>query len=155
VRVRPSRGSRPRTKDRPSHADADTGVVVAVDRGRYTCRLDGDEVAVVAMKARELGRGSIVVGDRVDIVGDTSGGVDSLARIVRVQPRRSALRRTADDVDPVERVIVANAEQLVVVTALADPAPRTRLVDRCLVAAYDAGLRPLLCLTKADLARPD
>lgn len=133
--------------------DAVAGVVVAVDRGRLTCHVDGREV--VAMKARELGRRSVVVGDRVDLVGDVSGTADSLARIVRVQPRTSALRRTADDTDPVERVIVANADQLVVVTALADPAPRLRLVDRCLVAAYDAGLRPLLCLTKADLAAPD
>ena len=133
--------------------DAVAGVVVAVDRGRLTCHVDGREV--VAMKARELGRRSVVVGDRVDLVGDVSGTPDSLARIVRVQPRTSVLRRTADDTDPVERVIVANADQLVVVTALADPAPRLRLVDRCLVAAYDAGLRPLLCLTKADLAAPD
>jgi ribosome biogenesis GTPase len=44
---------------------------------------------------------------------------------------------------------------MVVVTALADPEPRLRLIDRCLVAAYDAGLRPLLCLTKADLAPAD
>lgn len=153
VRVRPSRRSRPRSKERPAHEDAVTGVVVTVDRGRSTCHVDGREV--VAMKARELGRRSVVVGDRVDIVGDVSGTPDSLARIVRVQPRTSALRRTADDTDPVERVIVANADQLVVVTALADPAPRLRLVDRCLVAAYDAGLRPLLCLTKADLAAPD
>ena len=65
------------------------------------------------------------------------------------------LRRTADDDDPVERVIVANADQLVVVTALADPEPRPRLIDRALVAAYDAGMRPLLCLTKADLADPE
>ena len=50
------------------------------------------------------------------------------------------LRRTADDTDPVERVIVANADQLVIVTALADPEPRTRMIDRCVVAAYDAGM---------------
>ena len=153
VRVRPSRGSRPRTKDRPSHEGATTGVVVTVDRGRYTARVE--DLEVVAMKARELGRRSVVVGDVVDLVGDVSGRPDTLARVVRVQPRRSTLRRTADDTDPVERVIVANADQLVVVTALADPEPRLRLIDRCLVAAYDAGLRPLLCLTKPDLAAPD
>ena len=50
---------------------------------------------------------------------------------------------------------MANAEQLGIVTALADPPPRPRLIDRFLVAAYDAGLDPLLLLTKADLARPD
>ena len=37
VRVRPNRrGSRPRTKDRPAHADAVVGMVTAVDRGRWT-----------------------------------------------------------------------------------------------------------------------
>ncbi len=57
--------------------------------------------------------------------------------------------------DPIERAIVANADQLVIVTALADPAPRPRLIDRCLVAAYDADVEPLLCLTKSDLASPE
>jgi ribosome biogenesis GTPase len=104
------------------------------------------------MTARELGRAGVVVGDRVALVGDVSGAPGSLARIVRVAARSSVLRRSADDADPVERVIVANADQLAVVTALADPVPRPRMVDRCLVAAYDAGLAPLLVLTKADLA---
>jgi ribosome biogenesis GTPase len=50
---------------------------------------------------------------------------------------------------------VANADQLVIVTALADPPPRTGMIDRILVAGFDAGIAPLLCLTKADLASPD
>jgi len=138
--------------------------VIAVDRGRYTCRLgeitgasSGAATAppeVTAMKARELGRRSVVVGDRVALVGDLSGGADTLARVVRVEPRSATLRRTADDTDPFERVIVANAQQMVIVTALADPPPRPRLIDRCLVAAFDAGLAPLLCLTKSDLTGP-
>jgi len=127
--------------------------VASVDRGRYRC-LIGDQ-QVTAMKARELGRHSVVVGDRVALAGDVSGAPGTLARIVRVRPRTSALRRSADDTDPVERVIVANADQMVIVCALADPPPRLRFIDRCLVAAYDAGLDPLLCLTKADLAPPD
>ncbi|WP_370893571.1 ribosome small subunit-dependent GTPase A [Janibacter sp. GXQ6167] len=154
VRVRPNRrGSRPRTKDRPAHADAVIGFVIAVDRGRWTTLVDegGEERTVVAMRARELGRTSIVVGDRVGLVGDVSGRADTLARIVRVEERESVLRRTADDTDPIERVVVANADQLVIVSALANPEPRPRLIDRCLVAAYDAELDPLLVLTKADL----
>jgi ribosome biogenesis GTPase len=127
--------------------------VAAVDRGRYRCWIGDREVT--AMKARELGRGGIVVGDFVRLAGDVSGAPGTLARVVRVRPRTSALRRSADDTDPVERVMIANADQLVIVTALADPPPRPRLIDRFLVAAYDAGLEPLLCLTKADLARPD
>ena len=129
------------------------GFVTTVDRGRYGC-VTGEPAGpfVVAMKARELGRGSVVVGDRVALAGDVSGSPGSLARIVRVEPRTSALRRSPDDTDPVERIIVANADQLVIVCSLAAPAPRLRFVDRCLVAAYDAGLEPLLVLTKADLA---
>lgn len=151
VRVRPGRkGSRPRTHIRPKHEDAAEGLVLTVDRGRVTCLVSGRPVT--AMKARELGRKGIAVGDQVDIVGDLSGAKDTLARIVRVRERTSVLRRTADDTDPYERVVVANADQLAIVTALADPEPRPRLIDRCLVAAYDAGLEPLLVLTKADLA---
>ncbi|MBS2963879.1 ribosome small subunit-dependent GTPase A [Actinocrinis puniceicyclus] len=192
VRIRANpRGSRPRSRLRPGHLDAAEAMVLAVDRGRYTCLIDLDTVhetdseganpdgsprghrertrrsrrdpgrvsqagtrEVVAMKARELGRKGVVVGDRVSLVGELRGGPDALARVVRVHPREHVLRRTADDTDPVERIIVANADQLVIVTALADPEPRPRMIDRCLVAAYDAGLSPLLCLTKADLADP-
>jgi histidinol phosphatase-like enzyme (inositol monophosphatase family)/ribosome small subunit-dependent GTPase A len=131
--------------------------VVSVDRGRYGCVLDepgGTESLVTAMKARELGRGSVVVGDRVALAGETSGAPGTLARIVRVGERTSVLRRSPDDTDPLERIVVANAEQMVIVSALADPAPKTRFIDRCLVAAYDAGLEPLLVLTKSDLASP-
>ncbi len=149
---RPRRRTRPRTKERPSYDHAVDGRVLTVDRGRFTCAVEDREVA--AMKSRPLGRKGVVVGDRVRLVGDVSGVEGALARIVEVGERRTVLRRTADDDDPVERVIVANADQLVAVVALADPEPRTGLVDRSLVAAYDAGLDPLLCLTKADLADP-
>lgn len=153
VRVRPGRGSRPRTKTRPEHADAEHAMVVTVDRGRWGCVLGNDpERRVTAMRARELGRTPIVVGDDVDIVGDLSGRTDTLARIVRRGERRTVLRRTADDTDPTERVVVANADQLMIVVALADPPPRTGLVERALIAAYAGGLVPILCLTKTDLA---
>lgn len=131
-------------------------MVVAVDRGRWGCALDGDPAQrVTAMRARELGRTPIVVGDDVDVVGDLSGRPDTLARIVRRGERRTVLRRTADDTDPTERVVVANADQLLIVVALADPPPRTGLVERALIAAYAGGLKPILCLTKSDLAPPE
>jgi ribosome biogenesis GTPase len=139
VRVRPGRGSRPRTRTRPAHEDATAAAVLSVDRGRYRLRV-ADGTLATAVRAAELGRRAVVTGDRVAVVGDLSGGPDALGRIVRIEPRTSLLRRTPDDTDPVERAVVANAEVLVVVTALADPVPRPRLIDRCLVAAYDGGL---------------
>ncbi|MBT2386247.1 ribosome small subunit-dependent GTPase A [Streptomyces sp. ISL-11] len=154
IRVRPNRkGNRPRTNIRPKHEDAAEGFVLTVDRGRLHVLVE--DRTIIAMKARELGRKGAVVGDRVAVVGDLSGDKDTLARIVRVEARSSVLRRTADDDDPFERVVVANADQLAIVTALADPEPRPRLIDRCLVAAYDAGLEPLLVLTKSDLSSAD
>lgn len=174
---RPSkRGTRPRTKQRPTHDNAHLGTVISVDRGRYSLAVaeaeshtlattekpEGsgqDQVAgpryrtVIAMKAREL-RDRIVVGDRVAIVGDVSGDPDALARIVRIEPRTSVLRRTADDSDPYERIVVANADQLVIVAACANPEPRIGMIDRAVIAAYDAGMTVTLVLTKADLASP-
>jgi ribosome biogenesis GTPase len=151
---RAGRGSRPRSRLRPQHENAVTARVVTVDRGRYGCLLD-DGTPIVAMRARELGRRGVVVGDSVAVVGDVSGRPDTLTRIVRVDERRSALRRTADDDDPIERIIVANADQLVVVVATVNPEPQPRLLDRCLVAAADAGIEPLLVVTKLDLASAD
>lgn len=152
------RGTRPRSKQRPAHEDATDGMVIAVDRGRFLVLARdpaGREVEATAMRARELGRRGIVVGDRVGVVGTVSGDPDALVRIVRIDERDTVLRRTADDNDPNERVIVANATQLVIVSALADPEPSLGLIDRCLVAALTAGIEPVLCLTKADLAAPD
>jgi ribosome biogenesis GTPase len=72
VRVTPGRGSRPRSKVRPSYRSAKQAVVTGVDRGRFACELD-DGTVVTAVKSRELGRGGLVVGDRVRLTGVTSG----------------------------------------------------------------------------------
>lgn len=152
---RPKGNSRPRTKRRPDFSAAQTGMVITVDRGRYTVLLNNDSTEVLAVKARQLGRKGVIIGDQVRIVGDLSGTEGTLGRIVEVLERKSVLRRTADDNDPFERPIVANATQLLIVTALADPPPRIGMIDRIIVAALEAGIRPILCLTKSDLASPD
>ena len=152
---RPPKRTRPRTKDRPDYSQLPIGRVWTIDRGRYRCAVEGTDADVTAAKARALGRKSVVVGDMVRLDGDVTATPGSLARIADVTPRRTVLRRTADDDDPYERPVVANADQLVIVCALASPEPRMGMIDRILVAGYDAGLDPLLCLTKADLAEPD
>ncbi|QYM65592.1 ribosome small subunit-dependent GTPase A [Microbacterium sp. Se5.02b] len=158
IRTRPNpKANRPRTKRRPAHDDAEIGRVLGVDRGRYSVLLGEDtpdERMITTTRARELRRMPIVTGDQARVVGDTSGDEGTLARIVGIVDRTSLLRRSADDTDQVERVIVANADQMLVVVAAADPEPRARLVDRYLVAALDAGIRPLLVVTKTDIADP-
>jgi ribosome biogenesis GTPase len=155
-RTRPDRrGSKPRSKNRPSHRDAVTGFIIAVDRGRYRAIVDegtDTERLVTCSRASELRRQAIVTGDFVDIVGDASGNEGALGRIVRIHPRTTVLRRSGDDTDTIERIIVANADQLLMVVAAANPEPRLRLIDRYIVAALDAGLTPILCITKTDLA---
>ncbi len=131
--------------------------MVQVDRGRYTVSMLDDSRPVTAMRGKAMrrsaeGRTPVVAGDVVGLVGDTSGNEGSLARLVRIEDRSSLLRRSADDTDDAERVIVANADQLLIVVAAADPEPRTGFIDRALVAAFEAGIRPVLLVTKGDLA---
>lgn len=153
VRVRPNpKANRPRSKRRPAHDDAQQAFVIAVDRGRYQLKVTSTGQPVTAARARELRRKQIVVGDRVAVVGDLSGDDGTLARIVRVEPRTTVLRRSADDIDSVERVVVANADRLIIVVAAAQPDPSLGFIDRCIVAALDAGIVPIVAVTKTDLA---
>ena len=151
ARIRPGRRTRPRSKDRPSHSDAIQALVTTVDRGRTTC-ITNDGVIVTAMKAREMGPKSVVVGDLVNLVGDVSGAEGSLARIVSIEARRNSLSRTVDDAAKMERTIVANIDQLVIVVAAANPEPRRGLIDRFLVCAFHENIKPILLVTKTDVA---
>ena len=148
-----SNKARARTKDRPDYSEAKTAKIIEVDRGRVKCLLTGDTATeVIAMKARELGKKSVVVGDLVSVVGDLSGKEGSLARVVTVLPRKNSLTRTIDDHVNDERVIVANVDQMGIVVAAANPEPREGFIDRALVVAFDQGIKPIIIMTKQDLA---
>lgn len=153
VRIRPSRSVPRRSKDRPDYSELPIAFVTQVDRGRSLCLTD-DGTLVTAMKARELGKNAVVVGDLVRLDGDISGDIGSLARIVEVRERRNSLSRTIDDIGAMERAIVANVDLMLIVVAAASPEPRTGFIDRALVVAYDQGIRPILVITKCDLADP-
>jgi ribosome biogenesis GTPase len=96
---------------------------------------------------------SVAVGDMVRIVELNQ----DVAQIVEVLPRRNHLARRAAasrlGAYANEQVIAANLDQVVLVFAVASPAPRWRLLDRYLVAAEAAGLLALVCITKLDLAQ--
>jgi ribosome biogenesis GTPase / thiamine phosphate phosphatase len=152
-----SNKARPRTKDRPDYSDAQAAKIIEVDRGRVKALIENNldssiKTEVTAMKARELGKKSVVVGDLVSVVGDLSGAEGSLARVVTVLPRKNSLTRTIDDHVNDERVIVANVDQMGIVVAAANPEPREGFIDRALVVAFDQGIKPIIIMTKQDLA---
>jgi ribosome biogenesis GTPase len=93
-------------------------------------------------------RSQIVVGDRVELdeVGEGRGVIH------RVLPRERALVRLAPGKKPKLHVLAANVDQVVIVSALADPPYKLGLVDRYLVIAHQARIAPALCLNKIDLS---
>jgi ribosome biogenesis GTPase len=154
VRIRPNpRGSKPRTKRRPNFDEAPLGMVLEVHLARYRVLLE-DGTEVIATLAKELRKEGAVTCDKVRLAGEISGEKGALARIVKIEPRTTALSRSNEESEAGEQTIVANADQLMIVMAAANPEPRSGLVDRYLVAAYHAGIAPILVMTKCDLTDP-
>jgi len=73
------------------------------------------------------------------------------ARIVEILPRETVLLRTPDDDLDDERIVVANADRVVVVLAADYLDIGTRFADRVFVSASAGGLEPVLCINKVDL----
>ena len=121
--------------------------VIGVDRGRVTI-VDSGEV-VEARFAGTMRGEKAAVGDRVRVRPPKHASDE--ARIVEVLERDTVLTRTADDADDTERVVVANAEQIVVVVAADHLDVGSRFVDRVLVAASLGGVDPVVCINKVDL----
>lgn len=145
--------SRPRSKDRPKFENAVTGLVITVDRGRFTVHLSQpSEIDIYAVKARELGRKGVVVGDLVEVVGIDVNNPENMARIVKVMERKNSLQKSADDSESAERSLVANIDMVAIVVATADPEPNPRLIDRTIIAARLANAQPLIIATKTDVA---
>jgi len=154
VRIRPNpRGSKPRTKRRPNFDSAPLGMVLEVHLARYRVLLE-DGTEVIATLAKELRKEGAVTCDQVRLDGVVTGEKGALARIVKIEPRATQLSRSNDESEAGEQTIVANADQLMIVMAAANPEPRSGLVDRYLVAAYHAGIAPILVMTKCDLTDP-
>jgi ribosome biogenesis GTPase len=51
-------------------------------------------------------------------------------------------------------VLVANVDQLIIVTSAAEPRLKPNLIDRLLVTAEKGGIRPIICINKIDLIEP-
>lgn len=91
-------------------------------------------------------RNVVATGDRVWIRPEGDEGF-----IERVEPRHGVLKRASRGR---EHVLVANVDQVVIVIALVEPDLKPHLIDRYLASAFQGGIRPILCLNKADLVDP-
>jgi len=91
----------------------------------------------------------VAVGDTVWIVPDERAS--GVASIVKVEERTTVLSRKAAGRGKKEQVLVANAEQLCIVVAAAQPDYKKRLIDRYLIAADKGELAPMIVINKIDL----
>lgn len=131
------------------------GLVVEVNAG--VCRVDlGGRILLCrprgALKAEEQGYTNVVVvGDEVLVREDGVGG----GVVESVLPRRSALVRPDVFHRHLQQVIVANADQLLIVASWREPVIWLELIDRYLIAAARSGLRPIICVSKLDLVEDE
>ncbi len=116
------------------------GVIIKAYGGFYFVRaVDRELKCTIRGKVRRQ-YGQVLVGDRVRVVetGDGQGVVEALLL------RRCALTRPP----------VANVDQAVIIFSFTEPEPNAVLLDRFLVQAQAAGVDPVICFNKLDLAGP-
>lgn len=140
-------------------ADGQQGIVVEVSSG--LCRVELGKHSLICsvrgtLSAEESGFTNILaVGDEVIVSEDgAERGV-----VEAVLPRRTLLTRPDFSHDGyrlhgrrLQQVIVANADQLLIVASWQDPALWPELIDRYLITAERNGLAPIICVNKVDLA---
>jgi ribosome biogenesis GTPase len=115
---------------------------VHTPQGEITCRLRG-----------RLKRGSVrgdiaAIGDwvRIQILPDGQGVIEE------IEPRQRTLSRLAPNPHGAyEQIIIANADQVIIVLACASPEPRLGMLDRYLVICEKHTIPPLILVNKADL----
>jgi ribosome biogenesis GTPase len=136
----------------PTELLGEQGTVIEVSSSLCRVELE-DRVLLCAIRgslsAEDTGYTNVVaVGDEVIVSedGDERGIVEA------VQPRHSVLVRTDVFHSHLEQVIVANADQLLIVASWREPKLWPELVDRYLIAAERNELSPVICVNKVDLA---
>ena len=131
------------------------GLVRTTAGGTYEVELHQGDVVDAVLRGRlkrEARTGdAVVVGDRVEVDRQEDGGWT----IERVLPRRTELARRAPRKGGHRaKVLVANADQILAVFAVARPTPRLRMLDRFLVLAEANDLEAVVVANKADLRDP-
>jgi ribosome biogenesis GTPase / thiamine phosphate phosphatase len=123
-----------------SQGDSLVGTVLAVQANYYAVRLDSAAELLCTRRSRlkKIGQ-KVMVGDRVIVEEPDWAG------------QRGAISHVYDRVSELDRPPIANADQILLVFALAEPLLDPNQLSRFLVKAESTGLVVQLCLSKCDL----
>ncbi len=134
-----------------------TGTVLRKQGGVYEVETPGGVVEAGLrgkLKRDDRSGDMVVVGDRVDMERERAGTTEVWS-IMKVHDRSTVLSRRAPGKAPRPKVIAANLDQVMIVFAAANPSPHLRMLDRFLVIAEDAEIRPVIVVNKVDVAGED
>jgi ribosome biogenesis GTPase len=133
-------------------ASSETGMVVEVSSSLYRVAVNGHVLLCSlrgSLSAEDSGYTNLIaVGDRVTVTefSGNRGVIDA------VLPRLSALARPDPFYTHLKQIVVANADQLLIVASWLEPPIWHELIDRYLIGAERNRLTPVLCVNKVDLA---
>ena len=126
------------------------GMVRHVGGGVYTVALESSEIVEASLRGRlkleKRAGDQVVIGDRVHVeaIGDGAHVIEE------VLPRETAITRSRFGGRSI-KVLVANADRMLVVVAAAQPKPHRDLIDRLLVVGESGGVPPVIVVNKMDL----
>ncbi|HWA16846.1 MAG TPA: GTPase RsgA, partial [Gemmatimonadales bacterium] len=123
------------------------GLVLERDGAIYRVLTDQGEVRAILRGKVKQKSAKLVVGDRVQLEPEPQGDHHA---IIAIDERTSLLARRVPE-GRGDRSIVANVDQVLVVTATRDPAPLPQLIDRLLVVAEANRISAGLVINKVDL----
>ncbi len=134
---------------------AKLGLVVSVSSGLCQVEMDGRALQCSirgSLTSERTGfTNALAVGDEVAVRENGAGG----GVIEAVLPRRSVLARPDVFSSHLRQILVANAEQLLIVSSWREPVIWLELIDRYLIAAERSELRPIVCVNKVDLVEDE
>jgi len=131
---------------RPGTVIAIHGLLAQVDDGQ---KVRHCAVRRVLKTRRIEGHHPVAVGDRVEFTVETQPDRAGNEGVIEsVAPRHSELKRRVGRED---RTMVANVDQVVIVTSADLPAPKPHLIDRYIVAVLSGRMEPVVCMNKMDL----
>lgn len=123
------------------------GTVLERDGAVYRVSTGEGEVRAVLRGKAKRDTPRVVVGDRIQMEPEPTG---ELYGVVGVEPRTSLLERRVPE-GRGTRPVAANIDEVLVVTATADPDPIPQLIDRLLVVAESNSIPAAVVVNKTDL----